>query len=177
MEVALAESAQLLVLREHQRGLADLLRRRREVVVPEEGQLLAERALHRDHPTQPPRRECGRLRGQLLVVRSLLFLGGGLADGCHRFEVGCGGGAGAEICIGVAGQDLTEVGRASGGHRGVDLGTGGAKTGATQQSGGADPFIILSHVSTTFGPAQSSVGAVDARRTQLLVVVKALRRP
>ena len=50
-----------------------LRRRRREVVVPAEGELLDDRVLHGDHPADPPRGEVGHLVGDLLAAQLLLL--------------------------------------------------------------------------------------------------------
>jgi len=66
VEIAEFEGAQHLVLLAHPFRGRHLLGRRREMVVPQQGELLVDRLAHGGHPSHPPRGEVGHMIEQRL---------------------------------------------------------------------------------------------------------------
>ena len=83
LEAARPRGPEQLVLEIHELGVANLGRSRREVAVPEEGQLLPQRGGCDDHPIEPPQLQ----RDQLLVNGAICCFPG---RQCFWRPLGCG---------------------------------------------------------------------------------------
>ena len=112
---------------QHQLRRLHLLGRRREVAVPDEGRLLAERLLDGHHPPQPPGGQGGGLRPDLPVALLAGVGAGALRGRRDRREGRRRGAVRAGVGRRVARQHRRDVGRDTLLHHGVHVGAGRAE--------------------------------------------------